>query len=49
MLGISEMRDQKRSYKQAILKSKLFFGILNSKYVLERDRVAITKKLSSEF
>ena len=49
MLGISEMRDEKRSYKQAILKSKLFFDILNSQYILERDRVDITKKLSSEF
>ena len=49
MLGISEMRDEERSYKQAILKSKLFLGILNSRYILERDRVAITKKLSSEF
>ena len=49
MLGISEMRDEERSYKQAILKSKLFLGILNSQYILERDRVAITKKLISEF
>ena len=49
MLGISEMRVEERSYKQAILKSKLFLGILNSQYILERDRVAITKKLSSEF
>ena len=29
--------------------SKLFLGILNSQYILERDRVDITKKLSSEF
>ena len=40
---------QKSNPKEFANLSKLFLGILNSQYILERDRVDITKKLSSEF